>query len=61
MGLRALSPRKNTSKIYVFAVELPITPGFSTTFSTVVEILGEKPKALLVTTGRHPVERDWRM
>jgi hypothetical protein len=49
MGLGALSPHKNTSKTAVPAAELPITPGFSTAFSTVVEILGEKPKAFSVT------------
>src|SRR4051812_41537007 len=43
----AVSPRKNTSKTAPFKAELGNTPGFSTTFSTVVEILGKKPKVSL--------------
>jgi hypothetical protein len=57
MGLGEVSPRQNTSKIAVPFVELNLTPGFSTTFSTVVEILGEKPK-VRAGTGLVPLEHE---
>src|SRR3954463_13020850 len=44
IAVAAVSPARNTSKTAPFKAELGSTPGFSTTFSTVVEILGEKPK-----------------
>jgi hypothetical protein len=43
----AVSPAKNTNKTAPLKAELGGTPGFSTAFSTVVEILGEKPKVSL--------------
>jgi len=47
IAVGGVSPAKKTSKTAPFKAELGSTPGFSTTFSTVVEILGEKPKVSL--------------
>jgi hypothetical protein len=47
----AVSPAKNTNKTALLKAELGSTPGFSTAFSTVVEILGEKPKVSLPGDG----------
>jgi hypothetical protein len=51
IAVAAVSPARNTSKTAPFKAELGSTPGFSTTFSTVVEILGEKPKVSLPDDG----------
>src|SRR4051812_34468665 len=47
IAVAAVSPAKNTSKTAPVKAELGSNPGFSTTFSTVVEILGKKPKVSL--------------
>jgi hypothetical protein len=44
-----------------FSAELCGTPGFSTVFSTVVENLGEKPKAPGAFVGPDPVSQDSRL
>jgi len=58
IAVPGVSPRRNASKSTPFPVELPGSAGFSTAFSTVVEILGEKPK---VARWLVRPAQDWRL